>query len=753
MNHSVGAKQKQAFDDYAERLTHLRDDAATGPDQISGQVWQNAPYWLKMKLYDTFMERWRDAVWVKHDVSTWREFSLHGIPKQSEQTSFRDYRWLGLLDELNKWYGAVDYAPIERRLRPMPSANSYGYKLGSSVDDCFGVLYEAVSYASKWRDSSLLLGSQDLLTAFDRVEHGDAMQELWDAGATAHQVLALARDYTGLQVKLTVPGVAETEPLTMTKGLRTGGKYEPSVFVRMLDEVMNYLEQEWNLMGLGFHLKNQDVRLTHVVWVDNVFLLAADACQFDFMIRTFSMMLCDKYGWEWKPTSLEFLAIKTAAPLETMELKLPHDTLKYKRRPVLEALGGVLDPSDVTGALMRHRFGKAEGSFYTHFKNFKGKAPVSLELKAYAAVPRAVALFLSPLIYWSKSALLAAIRWERAILRQALKLRRKPDEGNCAYNQRTAGRIQHWLTVCKVKPIHVAILERYFTHAWHERDVGSVAGTVRRDRDQAWWGAVCAMPQHERVEAGLLHSRSGPQVHYDTVFVKVWGLHWRQRLDTATDRDAWMMQKRAFVAEACTALSLPAPSEGYLPGVEAQLSGVGAKYEGNDVANIALPVALSRDGLWRQDLDTLQVEFIVDNKGLADLANLRSKVTNSFYHYPIRRIRRNLRSIFAKGFHYKAGYLDPVDWRAREFNGAADLVADYVIQQRSNIDAIDLGDLLDCFRNQCGLQFFCDGGYNGEIGAAAMVVVITKWGDAGWSREILGYRGLYLQKAVSSFPG
>ena len=92
------------------------------------------------------------------------------------------------------------------------------------VDDCFGVLYEALNYAVTWKDTPLLIGSQDIMTAFDSVEHVDMFESLSQAGATPQQVLALARDYDQLHVNLVVPGVATVERVPMTKAMRTGGK-------------------------------------------------------------------------------------------------------------------------------------------------------------------------------------------------------------------------------------------------------------------------------------------------------------------------------------------------------------------------------------------------------------------------------------------------------------------------------------------------------------------------------------------------
>eukprot|EP00959_Pyramimonas_sp_CCMP1952_P422077 8841907-Pyramimonas_sp.AAC.1 len=58
-------------------------------------------------------------------------------------------------------------------------------------------------------------------------------RELWSAGASAKQVLALARDCQDLSVNLNIPGVAQASDVKMRRAMRTGGKYEPKVFVLM----------------------------------------------------------------------------------------------------------------------------------------------------------------------------------------------------------------------------------------------------------------------------------------------------------------------------------------------------------------------------------------------------------------------------------------------------------------------------------------------------------------------------------------
>ena len=106
----------------------------------------------------------------------------------------------------------------------------------------------------------------------------------------------------------------------------------------------------------------------------------------------------------------------------------------------------------------------------------------------------------------------------------------------------------------------------------------------------------------------------------------------------------------------------------------------------------------------------------------------------------------------AHTFDYKAGFLQPVDWRPREFNKAADLVADHVLDKRSNISTVNMEDLARHIKEFAALQIFCDGGYNG-IASDSMAFVIVGYQKLGnsWQRRILGCRGLLVEGVLSAF--
>ena len=658
---------------------------------------------------------------------------------------------VGLMDHLCKLFSATNYAVIAFTVRKTVRANGYGYKKHTSVDIMFGTLFEALAYAQRWSDTSLAIAAQDVLTAFDTVEHAFVLEVYSKAGASAHQVLALARDMAGVKVKLRIPGVAESDEIPMTKALKTGGKAEPNIFVYMFETVLDYLEGEWEQLGIGFHLKSSGKRIASLNFVDNLFLLADNLEQCKFMVTAVTTVIQERYGWTWKPQSLELVVEKLFPGDGYWEVPACGRILQYQVRSSMVALGGLLDTDKPAQALRRYSFSAGDKAFYKYLRHFKGKAPVSLKLRAFAAAPRGTALFLCPVMHWSGPCLYEAIRWERRLLRIAFRMKPKPGEGRMLYFTRTAARLQQWMSYCKYKQIHVAILGRVFMQVWHERTVASQLAAIRCDRDLDIWEGVKDLPGSKRKrEDGILHARSGPQgPQFSTLFATVWDIHWRQRLDQCADLGEWRSMKRGFVCDVCKVLNLPEPFEGYFTHVE----NMTVERVPTAASQRVMPSLrrLKRDGLWLAMAARPQLEFVVDNETVSDLMNLEARVANEFYAPMVARMRENTFTDFAQHFEYKAGFLPSHEWRPREFNKQADAVCNWVLDDRVDIDCLDVNGIASRLLAGHMLQLFSDGGYDGRSGSSAIVAICYEFDDGCWQANICGHRGWFMLEALSSF--
>ena len=169
------------------------------------------------------------------------------------------------------------------------------------------------------------------------------------------------------------------------------------------------------------------------------------------------------------------------------------------------------------------------------------------------------------------------------------------------------------------------------------------------------------------------------------------------------------------------------------------------------IRDLTLPPTLARDCLWTTGLSNLQLEFVVDNQALAHIANGIGKISNDLYRAPLDWIRKHLLTICQHGFEYKSAFLDPVDWRHREFNTAADRVANCVLSRQGDVDTLDDAIVLECMRSAIGLQVFSDGGLAQGLGAAAFVVTAVHHVNSSFEYSVLGARGILLRNARSAF--
>ena len=167
--------------------------------------------------------------------------------------------------------------------------------------------------------------------------------------------------------------------------------------------------------------------------------------------------------------------------------------------------------------------------------------------------------------------------------------------------------------------------------------------------------------------------------------------------------------------------------------------------------SLTVPRLLERDKIWSRALPRLQLEIVVDNQTLADVANGISGVTNDFYKQPFDRIRGRLLRLYEFEFDYKASFLEPVDWRPREYNTAADHVANCVLDKGADICTLSKQQALCIMKNSIGLQVFCDGGYVQGKGAATFVVCAVIDHDGVFKDKIIGAEGYFMSNAHSAF--
>ena len=302
--------------------------------------------------------------------------------------------------------------------------------------------------------------------------------------------------------------------------------------------------------------------------------------------------------------------------------------------------------------------------------------------------------------------------------------------------------------------MHVALLEQIYANMWKEREYGEAATQIRRERDAQWWEAMKTVDCRKRkLEDGtLVHQRRGPQKNADDLKVAVWGYEWRRLLEECESYDKWRQGTKQFVLDACRCLQLPHPPEFYNKEGHISIDQGRAKCEeSRSLDALPLPNKMARDILLEGASGRPQIKFVVYNLAVAGLANGTLAINNDVYAVLICRIRRHIDSVYMD-LDYKAGFMDPVDWRAREWNTGADHLANYALATRESGGNLSQQTIQTALRNCVAIQFFTDGGYTREIGGAIGVQCIGYFQYQGEiERRLVGYRYAFIERPLSAF--
>ena len=267
-----------------------------------------------------------------------------------------------------------------------------------------------------------MLGSQDIEIAFDCMRHDPVSQTFASRGAHPTVVAAVLREMSGMLGTLSLPGMEASEEFDMQRGGKQGGVETPEVSNTVLEWALEPLARSWRERDMGFSFDDNSPALTHLLWADNIWIIAGSMEEFLCMTRELTDTILS-IGFRWKDVSLEYMPCGSLRDCSSGALE------GYTMVDHMMILGTYLHNDGNTMASLQHRLQYAEKCFWKYAKSFKGKGSIATKLQAWSAGPAASADYSSCSWHLGKHVLVRARRWENNFLRKAFNLKRGPDEG------------------------------------------------------------------------------------------------------------------------------------------------------------------------------------------------------------------------------------------------------------------------------------------------------------------------------------
>ena len=291
-----------------------------------------------------------------------------------------------------KWY----MRSLEPLVRPSVSATAvatFGFRRDASCDDVISVLGQTIRIAHQW-GLTLFIGTLDVATAFDKINHHHLARILTARRMHPNLVRAILREISFMRCNITLPGASPSDRFKMQAGGKQGGVETPELFNLMVEYALDPSVVRWKLQGMGFHFGARDNHpLSHLVFADNIFIVARSAAEFATMAQEVTEAIYD-IGFKWKPSSLECMVCgsRSQVPVHAPFVLAP-EPLTFRIVESLVTLGVLLNQQAETMVSLEYRLCKAEALYWKNDQVFRGRGSVRSKLSAWTTGPASSAAF------------------------------------------------------------------------------------------------------------------------------------------------------------------------------------------------------------------------------------------------------------------------------------------------------------------------------------------------------------------------
>eukprot|EP00973_Karenia_brevis_P020832 2862981-Karenia_brevis.AAC.1 len=184
----------------------------------------------------------------------------------------------------------------------------FGFMESHSCDQIAGGLSILLDKVEEW-DGVLELHvlSADVFSAFDNLHPQVMVEAMLFWGVHPLIAAALLNELLWIHCSVTLDTVSVDDAISFNRAVRQGGVEAPWLFNLTMRMLIALCLPAWKSEGCGIELPDVG-RTTHLIWADNIYLLANSTKQASNMFTALSQQLLRR-RMTWKEQSLQLLSV------------------------------------------------------------------------------------------------------------------------------------------------------------------------------------------------------------------------------------------------------------------------------------------------------------------------------------------------------------------------------------------------------------------------------------------------------------
>lgn len=256
------------FFDVLQGCAMIPSGKGLGVDQLPGELIRLLPFIALYNVWKQFSDRFANL--KELGPVDWKLLELAGIPKEASANYWNDFRWVGKISLMQKWF-MRSVKPIYTQQFVSSPVFSSGFKKRACPDMVFGALRQLLVTAGDFGRPLILL-SGDIKAAFDELPNEIVYDALRFAGLSHHCTMVLLREAMFNAARYNIPTAGVSLFFFLAIGIKQGGVECPDIWACVVDFLFRELTVQWQEEKLGALVSlTGDQRNPYFVWADNIF--------------------------------------------------------------------------------------------------------------------------------------------------------------------------------------------------------------------------------------------------------------------------------------------------------------------------------------------------------------------------------------------------------------------------------------------------------------------------------------------------